>query len=186
VGKGPFVRALRQVAREREWKFDIMVCDIDPNVPGMKYADQFKDVTAMPPCAFLEWAAEWEGEPWDLVVGNPPFSVVEPGKKRGPVVAHLHIQAARKIAKATCLVTRVGLLTTSDDRPFALEEPPNHRFDAYPRPSFTIRGTDACEYLGGLWDDRMDRVQIAGVDCATSEILQWKEIGRWPRTLPGG
>jgi hypothetical protein len=112
---------------------------------------------------------------FDLVVGNPPFSDVEPGKKRGPVVAHQHIDAARGLARYVCMISRVGLITTSEKRPWGILNPCVHELRPWPRPPFLAKGTDSCEYQAGIWAGLALR-QVGPSRPTTSEILDWKGL----------
>lgn len=165
VGTGPFVDALQCVAREYGWRLDITVADLDAHAPGLS----MQGVRALPPGDSLTWMSK-TSERFDLVVGNPPFGDVAPGKKRGPVVAHLHIEAALKVAPVAAFIVRTGLLTTSAERRFGIVHPPHHRFELWPRPSFMAGGTDSCEYLCGVWQHERPASSL-------SIMLDWRSVG---------
>ncbi len=173
----PWLLALAQVARERGWTLHITVCDIDPEVRGLTIfpglLNEVDDVVVevLPFADFLVWGKATERR-WDVTVGNPPFSDVEPGKKKGPVVAHKHIDVALRVSTWACMLTRIGLLTTSQQRTWGRDNPPPHRFDLWPRPSFTGKSSDSTEYTNGLWGPTLG--------AQTYEILDWHEVGRWP------
>ena len=156
VGGGAWVRALRRL---RSPNITITAMDLNPEAAGLALADH-----AMPGVDFLELAKGWSSNdvPWDLVVGNPPFSV------NGTVVAHHHLEAAKTVGRWVIMLTRVGLYTAARRRDWVRSCQPCLTYDLAPRPSFTGRGTDSAEY----------RVAVFGPYKPTSsrhQVLWWKE-----------
>ena len=143
VGRGDWVSALDQVAVERNHRYRVTVHDLDPTVPGLDLRPKHLVVVrSLPSGDWLQRAQQRadQGRTWDLAVGNPPFANPVPGKVRGEVVAHHHVNATRSVARYTAMVLRDGLWTSSTDEErmaWALNERPRYRFDLAPRPSFT-------------------------------------------------
>ncbi len=150
VGGGAFVAALNRHAPGVR----VGGLDLDPNAPGRKLLDVDYGTAD-----FRAWAEHRSrsgraslGFRFPLIIGNPPFSEVPPGKKRGPVVAHLHVSSARTIGHWVGMITRVGLLTTSiKRREWVVRNRPAFQWFICPRPSFTGKGTDSAEYVFSLW-----------------------------------
>ena len=164
VGTGVWIDALAQVEQERGWTFQILAVDINPDALGLRHPRTAQ--AKVGDCLAQGFKADLA----DLVLGNPPFSNVPPDAKKGPVVAHLHVDAGLVAAPVCVMLVRCGLLTTSEKRPWALTRPPAHRFELWPRPGFTNEGTDSCEYLAGVWTRQRPLV-------TTSEILDWRRVG---------
>jgi hypothetical protein len=166
VGSGTFIDALITLQKEQGITLNISVSDIDPDVRGMH---RFENVIVIPPCDFLNLKGNW-----DIVLGNPPFSATETGKKRGKVIAHEHIMHALTVADTVGMIVRTGLLTTSSKRKFALHHHPFLRYEYHPRPSFTDGSTDTTEYLFGLWSNDSVKYYNNNKQISISKILDWE------------
>jgi len=156
VGGGAFIRAFKRLNNP---KIKYTAMDLNPESEGLKLAD-----TVLPCGDFLEFAENWnpKRKPYDIVIGNPPFS------DDGVVVAHEHIEAARKVGRWVIMLTRVGLFTALRRREWCRKFKPLLTYDLAPRPSFTGRGTDSAEY----------RVSVIGPylpHTSRHNILWWKE-----------
>ena len=156
VGGGAWIKAFK---RFNNPKIKYTAMDLNPEAEGLALADY-----KMPGGDFLQFAEDWtdERKPYDIVMGNPPFS------ENGIVVAHKHIEAARKVGRWVIMLTRVGLFTALSRRKWSTQFQPLLTYDLAPRPSFTGRGTDSAEY----------RVSVIGPylpKTSRHRVLWWKE-----------
>lgn len=178
VGRGDWVLALDQVAAEYGHRYRVTVHDLDPAVPGLDLTVSRLALEVLPSGDWLETAPALVGRrQWDLAVGNPPYAIVPPGRTRGKVVAHDHVQATRRVAKWTCFVLRDGLWTSSTDpdrMAWAVQQQPEYRVELAPRPSFTGDGRRGqFGSVAAVWLQR-DRGRL----WTQSLVLPWQDRGR--------
>lgn len=174
LGTGNWLRALVEVGVESGQCYDITLSDIDSSASGFALAHAMQAeghrlrLAHAPDRVRIHLApcGDWldpshrdrvrEHGPFDLCLGNPPYSIVEPGQTRGTVVAHLHAQACRVEATVTCLVLPRSLWTASRDPGrvnWGATDPPAYELHlGPPRPSFTgDGGTGNAEYSAAIW-----------------------------------
>lgn len=160
AGTGVWVDALARIAEELDHRYTVRVHDLTSHVADWASRCTLRlDVVALPCGDWLDAdhrRAIISRDPIDLIIGNPPFAIVEPGKARGEVVAHRHVLACLPLANAVCMVLPRSLFTASrsaERRAFTLDCPAHYELHlGPPRPSFTgDGGTGNAEYDAAIW-----------------------------------
>lgn len=129
VGGGAFVRALRQLC-----PMHIVGVDVDPGVHGATECDVFVQA---------DWPQFRPVLPFDLIVGNVPYSHAE---------AHVrHALAMVSHGGVVAFLLRLAFLEGQARRAFWDEHRPLEVHVLSKRPSFTGGGTDSAAYAFFLW-----------------------------------
>lgn len=190
-----WITALRVIEIELEWvPFIITACDIQdtavlaaardrevPDVPGalVRGADYYVSGDFLD-LAYTRFAPGRRGRRFDLAVGNPPYAVVEPGKRKGQWVVDQHVNAARHVARWVGFLLQQQTFTSSKapervEWATADETRPWWRREAVPRISFEA-GSTRC----APWDSTF----AAWGPCRSpspdvpSQFLRWRLTGR--------
>lgn len=120
----PFLDAARALWPSIEWSVGV---DTEPSQVRSDHIVQRAD--------FLQWAAP---HPFDLIVGNLPFSIAEPCIRRS-----LLMLAPAGLA---AFLLRINFLGSEKRVPLWAAKYLRHVIAISPRPSFTEKGNDATEY----------------------------------------
>lgn len=126
VGGGAFVRALRSV----DDRCSITGIDCDPSAAGLPICDE----------TWVGDFATYQGGPFDLVVGNPPYRDAE-----------AHVRHALTLAPTVAFLLRLAFLESQSRYPLWRDHPASEVFVLSRRPSFTGGGTDATAYAFFIW-----------------------------------
>lgn len=167
AGGGAFLEAIYdRCAKEAKFVY-LHACDVDPTAPSMigdghLYRRHVGDFLAPLP-------EGWDD--FDMVIGNPPYSVTPDGAKRSVEVATDHVDRALQISKRhVVFVLRLGFLGWTRKRALWWQKhPPRAIMTLAPRPSFTGSGTDSAEYAAFWWDKRWG-------GSTTHKWIQWRSI----------
>lgn len=89
---------------------------------------------------FLEMDMSVYGR-FDMVLTNPPFTL-----------AQEFIEKSLTIANCVVMLLRLNFLASSKRKEFWQKHPPTAVHVLTRRPSFTGKGTDACDYAWFVWD----------------------------------
>lgn len=154
VGGGAFVRALRALDPGPR---TLRVIDINPDAPGLRSSPAWavSDFLAWPPTHEARQSTRrHDGDvgdgldldvrpPYDLIVGNPPYSHAE-----------AHIRHALSLVDRggyVAFLLRLAMLESVRRRPLWAETPLRSVHVLSARPSFTGGGTDSAAYGWFVW-----------------------------------
>ena len=109
--------------------------DLEPQDPAFPIRDFLKDTT-----------------PREFVITNPPFSIAEEFLKH-----------ALEFSPEVLFLLRLNFLGSVRRHELLNRQPPAAMFVLSKRPSFTGRGTDACEYAWIYWGKRFEGIFFPAV-----------------------
>lgn len=141
AGNGVFGRSIRTFRP----KATLHEIDVSPQGPGIEMLDFFS-------------LGCTEGRIFDVIIGNPPYSLAEQ-----------FIRHALSLAPEVHFLLRLNFLEGQKRRAFWKEHPVSHVAVLSRRPSFTGKGTDATAYAVFVWKPRLTRAAAP----ATLTHLDW-------------
>ena len=147
VGGGAFLRAIVAARAGLERSTRLFACDLNPEAQGLREAGQEGAVTHAGD--FMRWTPP-AAPTW--IIGNPPFGVLQVGKKRAAPIAHRHIQRAMDLVGPgghIAFLFRWGLFEGRDQ--FWAKAMPRVVWTLTPRPDFTGDGGDSTPYCFAWW-----------------------------------
>jgi len=147
AGGGAFVRGFRSAFP----KSNIVALDIDPKAGPWPEADI--SLTEMNYCdeRYGIDVAGWEhldpDHPFDLAVGNPPFSLAE-----------IFIENSLKRTRVLCFLLRQGFLSSGKRNSFWRSNPPSSVWIIPDRPKFleNAKHGDSCDYAWVVWTNYVE------------------------------
>ena len=132
VGGGAFLRAVH----DRWAEAYTVAIDIDPTAAGLIGSHECEAADFLDP-------AVGHDEPYDLIVGNPPYAHAE---------AHIrHALALLAEGGRLAFLLRLAMLESVKRRPLWAESPLESVHVLSARPSFTGGGTDSAAYAFFVW-----------------------------------
>ena len=131
VGGGAFVRAIKR--HTTAVRLHVTGYDLNPFAAGFDDCHESRsgDFTSIPAPA----------EPFDWVIGNPPYSHAE-----------AHVRHALTLAPRVAFLLRLAFLESEKRAPFWHEHPAAAVYVLSKRPSFTGGGTDSAAYGWFVWN----------------------------------
>lgn len=167
VGGGAWLDGLYSIQHKLGWRFEVVAIDVDPGARGLASVRLFFEGGRAYRGNARDYMKVWErqGRRFDLVLGNPPFSVVVEkanGDETTQFVGHSHIKAAIAVADTVAMEVPLGIARTIDRRDWSTRYPAKMHWPICPRPPH-----------GRVLED--GRISYKGGDNAHYDIRVWTQ-----------